>query len=71
MERRVTTNGKVYRVEFRELMIGQPLPPWTAYSARYTDETAAFEAMDRMNRTDAAMTLEVWTPVAPLVESVK
>jgi len=69
MERRVTTNGKVYRVEFRDpnlARLGGPqlLPVWTAYSPRYQAEMEAFAAMERMNASDEA--LEVWTPVAPL-----
>jgi len=71
MERRVTTNGKRYRVEFRDMPAERVTGKveWTAYSHRFVTEAEAFREMDRLNASDEA--LEVWTPVAPLVESRK
>ena len=74
MERRVTTNGKVYRVEFRDTVLvnGKQVPvtcSWTDYSPRYPNAEYAFNDMARMNESDERS--DVWTPVAPLVESLK
>ena len=59
VERRVATNGKKYRVEFKGI---NSAAGWQHYGILYDTEKEAIDSMERMNKTDAELNGE-WSVI--------